>query len=119
MLFKAAISEHLSLLDVGSVNVSEMSTRIQEGLLAFIRGNAEHLTSFYAEFDQLVTEPFNIRAQRKEHESFIVIRWVIPGEETDGHLLTEFCDLIANTNEFNDRHQMSDVDYVILIYEID
>ena len=95
---------HLSQQDINYVNQNEMCIAIAGRMIEFITLHAHSLSSVCKPFEEIVDEPFNLRALRSDDANeCIVIEFAPPGVITNGPLLVEFCQLPAKPNKFNQR----------------
>ena len=94
----------------------EMTQEIATKLTAFLQVNFRSIFASHISLDNVTDRPFNIRCLTAEETECIMVRWkTIDDEDSHDDVVHELIKLMSNAAAFNRRHQLSDIERVIVI----
>ena len=94
----------------------EMTQEIATKLTTFLQVNMSSVYASHIPLDTVTDRPFNIRCLTAEETECILVRWkTTDDEDSNDDAVLELTKLISNAAAFNRRHQLSDIERVIVI----
>ena len=92
-----------------------MTGETADRLTAFLTVNEDSLFAARVAIDNLSDRPYNIRCKSADETYFLFVRWKTNEDQLNVDILHELCELLSHVNAFNYRHQLSDINKVIVI----